>query len=291
MIWGIVAPMNRIKQGWNLTKKAWGVVRENPGLMKLPVFGGILAVIAFLIFAIPGAIVLDANDSNAAYVGGGILIAVGTYLASFSIIYFNVALAAAADLAFRGQPVDTNAGLAVARQRRGVIAQWALVSLLVSMVFNLIRDRGGLAGQIAAGLGAAIWALVTFLIAPVLAFEGLGPVDAIKRSSSMFKEKWGQQITGNLAIGMITGLAMVLAVVVGVVGGVILMGGNAGAVAAGGGLLLLGVLGFIAAAIVSGAVRGVFGVALYRYVADGTPVGPFTAAELESSVKVKGGRI
>lgn len=279
--------MGRIKKGWQLTKKAWGVVRENPGLMKLPVVGGILALIAFLIFGLPGAVLLESSESTAASVGGGILIAIGGYLASFAVIYYNVALAASADLAFRGQAADNKAGLRVARQRRGVIAQWAAVALIVSMIFNLIRDRGGLAGQIAAGLGAAIWALITFLIAPVLAFEGLGPVAAIKRSASMFHEKWGQQITGNLAIGAITGIAMLFAILIAVVGVFVLASGNSAAVIAGGGIVLLGVVVFIAAAIVSGAVRGVFGVALYRYIVSGETVGPFTVEELEGSVKVK----
>jgi hypothetical protein len=44
----------------------------------------------------------------------------------------------------------------------------------------------------------------------------------------------------------------------------------------------------ISAVVVSGAVRGVFGVALYRYVAeDAAVVGPFTAADLEGAVKQK----
>lgn len=282
--------MGRIKKGWALTKKAWGVVRENPGLVRLPIIGGVFAFIAMVVFGGPGvAIIALSDESNAGYVAGGILIAIGGYLSSYFVIYYNVALAAAADLAFRGQPADNKAGVAIARQRRKVIAQWAAVAVIVSAIFNLIRDRGGIAGQIAAGLGAAIWALITFLIAPVLAFEGLGPLDAIKRSSSMFKEKWGQQITGNIAIGAITGIAMVLAILVAVVGGFALASGSTPAVIAGSGLLLLGIVGFIAAAIVSGAVRGVFGVALYRYIVDGTPSGPFTVEELESSVKPKKG--
>lgn len=283
--------MGRISQGWQLTKKAWGVVRENPGLVKLPIIGGILAILAFAVFGLPGAVLIEGADSNAGYVTGGVLLAIGGYLGSFAVIYYNVALAAAADLAFRGQPADTAAGLAIARERRTVIAQWAAVALIVSMIFNMIRDRGGLAGQLAAGVGAAIWGLITFLIAPVLAFEGLGPMAAIKRSSTMFKEKWGQQITGNLAIGVITGIAIVISFAVGAAGGYILLTGDSGAVIAGGGLLLLGIVGATAAAIVSGAVRGVFGVALYRYIAEGQPVGPFTVAELEGSVRVKSGRI
>jgi hypothetical protein len=281
--------MGRIRRGWELTKKAWGVVRSNPGLVKLPIYGGILAFIAFAVFGLPGiALIAAEQDSTVAYVAGAILIGIGGYLSSFAIIYYNVALAAAADTAFHTGTADTAAGLALAKSRIRVIAQWAAVAAIVSLVFNLIRDRGGLVGQIAAGLGAAIWALITFLIAPVLAFEGLGPFDAIKRSSSMFKQKWGQQITGDIAIGAITGLAMLLGIVV-AVGGVFAITAGGAAVIAGGGLLLLGVVIVLSAAIVGGAVRGVFGVALYRYIVSEEVVGPFTVEELEASVKQKKG--
>jgi hypothetical protein len=260
-------------------------VRSNPGLVKLPIYGGVLAFIAFLIFGVPGiALIAAEQDSTVAYVAGGVLIAIGGYLSSFAVIYYNVALAAAADSAFQTGTADTKAGLALARSRIKVIAQWAAVAAIVSLIFNLIRERGGLVGQIAAGLGAAIWALITFLIAPVLAFEGLGPLDAIKRSSKMFKDKWGQQITGNIAIGAISGLAILLGIVL-AIGGVFAITAGGAAVIAGGGLLLLGIVVVLVAAVVGGAVRGVFGVALYRYIVSEQVVGPFTAEEFEASVK------
>ena len=67
------------------------------------------------------------------------------YLASFFIIYFNVALAAAADQALRGAEPDTRAARAVARSRIVQIAGWALVSVVVSALLALIRDRAGAA--------------------------------------------------------------------------------------------------------------------------------------------------
>ena len=36
---------------------------------------------------------------------------------------------------------------------------------------------------------------------PVIAIEGTGPFETLKRSASLFKQRWGQQITGNIAIG------------------------------------------------------------------------------------------
>ena len=66
---------------------------------------------------------------------------------------------------------------------------------------GLLENQGGIGGQIAARLVGMAWALVTFLAVPVIAIEGTGPVGTLKRSASIFRERWGQQITGNIAIG------------------------------------------------------------------------------------------
>ena len=55
-------------------------------------------------------------------------------------------------------------------------------------------------------------------------------------------------------------------------------------------LVVLGVIGSAVAMLVSSALSGVFGVALYRYALDGEPMGGFTAEELESAMRTKGGR-
>ena len=133
---------SRMRRGWELTKKAWGVIRAHPGLARLPLTGGILAVISAVIFILPGAALLT-TESTAAKIGGVVLVAIGAYLASFFVIYFNVALAAAADQALRGEEPDVKAARAVARSRLGVIAQWALVSAVVSVVLSTLRERGG----------------------------------------------------------------------------------------------------------------------------------------------------
>ena len=52
---------------------------------------------------------------------------------------------------------------------------------------------------------------------------------------------------------------------------------------------MIGALVLAIALLVSKALSGIFGVALYRYALDGEAVGGFTQEELESAVKVKGG--
>jgi hypothetical protein len=245
----------------------------------LPVTGGVLAIVAFVVVGLPGVALLSVD--NGATVGGVLLVVVAAYLASFSVIHYNVALAAGADQALRGFVPDIDAAKAVARSRRGVIAKWAAVSGLISLLMSVARDQGTL-GRIVAGIGAAVWSLVTFLVVPVLAFEGIGPIDAIKRSAHLFRQRWGQQVTGNLVIGGIAGIAVAIGVV-----GVVVMAGGGASIAIGAVLLLVGLVVAVAGAVFGGATRGVFGVALYRYMVTDTVVGPFTPAVLESAAKAR----
>lgn len=272
----------RIRQGWELTKKAWGVVRSNPKLAKLPLTGGVLALVAFVVFAVPG-ILLVAGDSDAATATGYVMIAVGSYLASFLVIYYNVILAAAANDALEGREPDVGNARRIARNRIPVIAGWALVSALVSLAFSALRERGGIAGQIAASLGAALWGLVTFLVVPVLALEGVGPITAIKRSTDLTKRRWGQQVTGNFVIGGLSSLVMIVGAVIAALGVFVLAGGSAGGAVLGGILIVAGITLAVAAAVFAGATRGVFGVALYHFVAEDRAVAPFTVRDLEGA--------
>ncbi len=271
-----------VRRGSGLTKKAWAVIRSDPGLAKLPLTGGALALAAFVVLGVPGALLVD-GDSTGAVIGGSVLLAMAAYSATFTVFLFNVTLAAAADQAMRGSEPDLAAARGVARSRVRKIAAWALVSVGVSVVLNVLRKRGGRAGHFAADVGADIWRLVTFLVVPVLAFEGIGPFPALKRSAVLSRQRWGEQVTGTLVIGGVSGLIVVAGIVFVAGGVVVLVDGGAGAAVVGGGLLIL--VG--AAVAVGGATRGVFGVALYRYVVEDRTVGPFTTADLNAAVRTQ----
>jgi len=179
----------RVRRGSGLTKKAWAVIRSHPGLAKLPLTGGALAVVAFVVLGIPG-VLLAGSDSTGSTIGGIVVLAIAAYLASFTVSYFNLALAAAADRAMRGEEPGLSAAKGVARSRVGKLAAWAGVSAGVRVVLGALRGRGGAAGRLGVEFGAEIWSLVTFLVVPVLAFEGIGPFAAMKRSAALFRQPW-----------------------------------------------------------------------------------------------------
>lgn len=276
--------MSRIRRGWALTKKSWALLNEHRELIRFPLYGAVATVPLALVFFGPGLYLLD-KDSLA---GAIPLLVLGVYVLSVVGFYFSVGLAAAANLLFNGQTDVTVAdGLAVARSRFAQICGWAAISTAISVLMGVLENQGGLAGNIAARLIGMAWSLITFLAVPVIAIEGTGPLETLKRSASIFKQRWGQQITGNIAIGAAIFLIGVLPAIVLIVAGIAIWSSASflGAL-----LVVIGALVIAIAMLVGRALSGVFGVALYRYAVDGQTVGGFTREELESAVKVKGSR-
>lgn len=275
--------MSRMRRGWQLTKKSWGVLRDNPSLMRFPLYGGVATIVCAPIVIGPGLLMIA--DEQAAV--GIVLVVIGIYLLSAIGFFFSVGLAAAANLVLQGLEATVSDGLATARDCLPQIAAWAALSTSVGVLLSILEDEGGLIGQLFGRLLAVGWSLATFLAPPVIAFEGTGPFETLKRSGSLFKSRWGEQVTGNVAIG--TGIALLgtLPAIFLIVTGLSIWSskGFTGAICVVGGMVVLAV-----SLLLSAALKGIFGVALYRYALEGEAVGGFTAGELESAVRAKGGR-
>jgi hypothetical protein len=273
--------MSRIKRGWGLTKKSWGLLNEHRELIRFPLYGAVATIVPAILFLGPGLYLFDQDE-----LAGAIpLVVIGVYALSVVGFYFSVALAACADMIFRGQEATVGDGLAVARQRFAQICGWAAVNTAISAAMGVLENQGGIGGQIAARLVGMAWSLVTFLAVPVIAIEGTGPFETLKRSASIFRSRWGAQITGNIAIGGAVFLFGMLPAILLIVVGVAVWSSASflGAL-----LVVVGALLLAVALLVSKALSGIFGVALYRYALDGEAVGGFTQEELESAVRTKG---
>ncbi len=275
--------MSRIRRGWALTKKSWGLLRENRELVRFPLYGAAATILCAVIVVGPGVFLIDDGQT----IFGGALAVIGFYLLAVIGTFFSVGLAATADLIFHGRQATVGDGIAVARSRFSQICGWAAVSTVVGLVLSALENQTGVLGSVFGRLLAVGWSLITFLAAPVIAFEGTGPFETLKRSGSLFKSRWGQQVTGNIAIGGAVFLFGILPSMLLVGAGVVIW---ATASFVGALLVILGVIGFAISVLISSALSGIFGVALYRYALDGEAVAGFTPEELESAVKTKGGR-
>jgi Family of unknown function (DUF6159) len=277
--------MSQFKRGLALAGQSWKILRSHRSLVSFPILGALMALVIVGPPAVAGAYLADRGDT----VPGALLGAAAIYLICFVSAYVGVGLAAAADAALRGEQVSLGSGVAVANRRLGAISGWALINALLSIVLRALETRSELA-TIAAALVGGAWSVISLLAIPAIALEGVGPVDAIKRSASLFKQHWGGRITGMAAIGIGVFLLVILPAIALIAVGVLILS-DAGSEGIGGGavLLALGAVLFAAGIVISGALRQIFAVALYRFTTTGEAVGGFEAADLQNAVRSRGG--
>jgi hypothetical protein len=277
--------MSQFKRGIALAGESWRTLRSHRSLISFPILGAAMAVVVVGPPAIAGAYLADRGDT----VPGALLGALAIYLICFISAYVGVGLAAAADAALRGEPASLGGGLAVANKRLGAISGWALINALLSIVLRALETRSELAAIAAALVGGA-WSVISLLAIPAIALEGVGPVEAIKRSASLFKQHWGGQIVGMATIGFVVFLLVLLPAIALIVVGVLVLsdGGSAG-IGGGAVLLALGAILFAVGILISGALRQIFAVALYRFTTTGEAVGNFSAEDLQKAIRTRGG--
>jgi len=264
----------RWRRGWDLAKASWNLLRSHKSLIAFPILGSIFGFIAALLIFAPGVAIYAADEKASwAMIPFGLLAA---YAATFFAIFFSVALASCTAKAIDGQEVTVGSGIADARQRIGVIAGWALVQLTVGLILNAIQsflnDKGGgaLVAGLVRGLAGLAWAIATFFVIPVIALEGLTPRSAVKKSTQVLRDRWGEGVVGSSAIGLVGLPFILLAVLCGVGAAEVAKDSVAAAIA----LAVIGAVFFFVAVLLLSSLQAVFRVVLYRYAQDGSvPVG------------------
>lgn len=197
------------------------MLREDRQLLWLPILSVVASVIAGIALFLPGFFAGRAigHSDSAAVVVGGIL---GVVAATAVAIYFQAALAIGANQRAEGIKPSLGGVLAAAMKRGGPILGWALLTTTVGLAIRALEERLGIFGAIVGFLGELAWGIASFLVIPVLVAEGVGPIDAIKRSGQLLQETWGTSLRTTLRFGLVQVLAFI-GPVIGVAAGVMLV--------------------------------------------------------------------
>lgn len=267
-------------RSWELVKASWAVLRSDRELIVFPIVSMIGMVIVTIAFLIPSLVAglfdygTRGQDGTATAIVGFLF-----YVVIYTVIFYaNSALVGAALIRLDGDDPTLRDGFRIASERAGSILGYAVIAATVGMILNALSRRAGIIGQIVISIIGFAWNVATFLVVPVLVVEGLGPLDAIKRSAALLKSTWGEQLVGNFSLGAVFGLLMVG--VIFIVGApLIALGASANSPA----LIALGivvaVLLLIALGIISSTLQGIFTAALYRYATGGS-AGSFFSDDL-----------
>lgn len=242
--------------GKQVLRASLGLFRQDRHLIVLPLLGAVTALVTLAAVGLPIVAGLGTNRVGIA-VG---LLAAGVVSTS-ATLFFNVALVFAATDRIEGRTPTVGGSLAKAWGRRATILKWALLSVVVGTLVRAFERRLGVVGRLLGFAGAFAWAVATFLVLPVLAFEDLGPIEVLRRSSTLLKGRFGTVTRSGLRFGMLFGAWLLAAFAVVVTGALAMPASHV----LGGGLVVVGVFGVFAVAMYASAASVYLRTILYRF--------------------------
>jgi hypothetical protein len=261
----------RIQRSWQLTKLSWTILMKDKELLWFPVLSGLVMLAIMIVFFVPFSVVVGlasggrGSDSNQIL---GAVFLFGYYTIAYSVsMYFNVALIGAAMIRLDGGDPTMGDGLKIANQRIGKIIQFALISATVGTISQYLRERGGIIGSFIASFISMAWNFATFFVLPILIVKDIGPIDAIKESTNLFKKTWGEQVVATMGIGFVTGMISFAIMLVGVLLIALAISMQSVAFAVIVGIAMF--VAFILVSVISGALNGIFRAVTYRWVESG----------------------
>lgn len=270
--------MESISRSFRLLRASLHVLNADKELMVFPLLAFVAQIFAVLSF---GGLSFGLGLAAAGTEAGPLHYVIGFafyFVCYFTTIFFNAAVIGAARIRLDGGDPTVMDGLRAAGAHIGKIAVYALIAATVGLILRSLSERAGVLGKIVIAVIGAAWSAITFFVVPVLVFEPVGPIESIKRSTRLLKERWGEGFVGNGSIG----LAMFL----------LLLPALAFAALLGIGVHPLAGIGFGALAVavvmlLGSTLSGIYLSALYAYATTGKVGAGFEDVDMSGAFRVK----
>ena len=279
---------DRFQRSWDLAAECWRLLMDDKSLLVFPLMSSIAMVLIIGSFAVPllPAFGFAAGKAPHAVSSTGYLWLFVFYWIQYSIvIFFNTALVEVAMRRFDDEEAGIGDGLRRAAELLPVILVYAFIAATVGTLLRAIAERVGIIGRIVVALIGVGWTVATALVVPILAAENVGPIEAIGRSAELIKKSWGENIIGNVGIGMVFGAIVFL---VAITGGVLVFAafGNR-EWALGVVLAVVLVLALSLVALAQATLQGIYSAALYRFAIGDPASGGIDRNLLENAFRAK----
>ena len=266
---------------FSLIGTSWRLLR-NDGLLMFPLATGcsLLFVMLYALVAFKYGGTFDRLANGFSLLPADFIFLGLAYLGvSFVIVYFSSALVAALHHGNAGGTPDFRFGLEAANDRLGAIALWSVVAGTAGLVVKQMASSGWIIGKAGGLLAELLSGWATFLVVPVMMVEGSPPIDAMRRSTDVFKETWGRQLVGNFGFGVLYFALLVVSVLLSLVSH---LAGVSSGVA-----VLCGMMLFALPATTLKCLETVFVLALYDYATRGETNGAFSESVLRKAYVYK----
>jgi len=276
--------MGRIRNTLDLAKTSWAVLKKDRELLWFPVMSFFASAVVILVVAIPIIAMVDTTTTatgeqttvNPAAAVLGILAVMALSIVS---VFFNGALVAGAYERLSGGDPTVKSALNRAFSRISGLVPWAIITATVGLILQALRERAGWLGRFVVNMIGMAWEVATFLVIPAVIIDELGAVDGLKRSGSLLKQTWGENIAARVGFGILGMILMIPAVIL------IAIGGATGV----GVFLVITIIAAVAwvalVMVVLTALNAVFQTALYLYATTGSVPSGFETSSLPQAFR------
>lgn len=205
-----------LSRSWEFTKLSYGLLREHKHLTLFPLLSTTAAFLVLASFALPlwglglfeeWSAALDSTSEQSQDAAMYLTAFLFYFCNYFVIVFFNSALCACVMEILERGDASVGFGLKFATKRIHSIFGWALVSAVIGMLLKAL-ERNQKAGRFIAAILGSAWTAMTYFVVPIIVTDGVGPIEAFKRSMKTLKSTWGTALRGNFSMGLIAFLLM-----------------------------------------------------------------------------------
>jgi hypothetical protein len=280
--------MERFRRSWRLAKASWDVLKADRELLIFPLLSFVALLVVVITFAVPAALLGLTDSRTGDYNITTIVLGFVFYVVAYSVMFFfNTGLVGAAMIRLDGGNPTVSDGFKIATSRLPAIIGYAVIAATVGMILRMISERAGFIGVIVIGILGFAWSVLTFLVVPILVVEKVGPIEAVKRSGSLLRKTWGEQLIGGGGIGLVFGLIMFAVIVVGIFVTAVLASISWPLAIAG---IVVVVLAVGAISLIGAALGGIYTASLYKFATTGES-GAFDADAMTTAFRQKAGGV
>jgi hypothetical protein len=208
--------MNAISRSWNITKLTFSVIGQDKEMLLFPLFASIASILYVAAILVPSGVLQVLSESDAAGAGAvwGVVeyaILFVVYLGlSFIATFFNVCVVYTTKTRFEGGDATFMESIRFGMSKIGIIFQWSLLAATVGLFLAMLEkfaERLGGVGEfvikIIRSVLGLVWSVVTLFVVPVLVYENVSSLEAVRRSKDILKKTWGESFVRAFGLGLI----------------------------------------------------------------------------------------
>jgi Family of unknown function (DUF6159) len=205
--------MNAFARSWTITKLSFEVINKDRELLGFALLSFIFSTLFTVAMIFPSVLpTLRQNEfsSNSLQAYEYVIVFLTYFGLAFIATFFNVCVVYTTKVRLEGGNATFGESIKFAISRIGLITKWSLLSATVGLLLRILHNlasRLGKGGQLIANIMISLmgmaWSIVTIFVVPVMVYEGLGPIDALKKSSRVIKETWGESLIRSIGLGLI----------------------------------------------------------------------------------------